>query len=93
MPRALVLDLCLIIHRPVWKRLMVMMLARRSGMDVICRSYLGRSTTKKLLRKLNVLHEFDDFLWNDKPTPEGSLEIFDPADSVFQLGPDVFARL
>jgi hypothetical protein len=85
MKRAVVLDVCTLLRTPVFKPLMLVYLAHRAGAEVICRSYLGRSTTKKLLRMTNVLHLMDDFLWNDASAPEHAYEVSGPDDELLQL--------
>lgn len=90
--KTLVLDICLIAHRPVFRPLLLMYLAQKAGADVICRSYLGRSTTRKLVRQLNISHIIDDYLWNDQAAPETAFEPTSPHDEIFDLVPDLFAR-
>lgn len=94
MKRALVIDICCILHAPVHKPLMLLYLAHKAGAEVICRSYLGRSTTKKLLRKVRLLSLFDDFLWNEHPAPDYAYELLGPDDWLFgQVGRDLTRAL
>ena len=80
MKRAVVMDVCLILRTPVWKPLMFMWLAHRAGAEVICRSYIGRNTTRRLMRQTNLLHIIDDFLWNSAEVPEHAYEVSGPED-------------
>ena len=80
MKRAVVMDLCVMLRTPVFRPLMLMYLTRRMGGEVLCRSYLGRSTTKKLLRKVQLLSLIDDFIWNEGVTPEHAYEVTGPDD-------------
>lgn len=84
MKRAVVMDVCLILRSPTWKPLMFLWLAHRCGAEVICRSYIGRSTTKKLMRQTNLLHLIDDFLWGAAEIPEHAYEILGPEDPLLQ---------
>ena len=82
-PTAVVMDVMIPLTPPVYKYVLAMAAFKRGGMDVIFRSYLGRSTTRKLFQKLGLLNYADDFLWNDKPVPETAYEIAGPDDPVF----------
>lgn len=94
MRRAVVMDLCTILHTPTYRPLMLIYLTHRAGGDIICRSYLGRSTTKKLLRLTHLLSLIDDFIWNDGPTPENAYELQGPDDEILLMaGAELTARL
>ena len=94
MKRTIVLDICTLLHTPVYRPLMLIYLAHKAGTEVICRSYLGRSTTKKLLRTLGLLSLMDDFIWNDHTAPEHAYELSGPDDELLRLvGAELTSRL
>jgi len=78
------MDVCILTRRPVYKRILLLASCQRAGVDVVIRSYLGRSTTRKFLRDLNLLTYVDDFIWNDREIPEQAYEITDPDDEIFE---------
>ncbi len=94
MRRAVVMDLCTILRSPTYKPLMLIYLTHRAGGDIICRSYLGRSTTKKLLRRVGLLSIIDDFIWNEREAPAHAYELSGPDDEILRLvGVELTARL
>ena len=94
MKRALVMDLCVILRTPVYRPLMLIYLTHKAGGEIICRSYLGRATTKRLLRLTGLLSLIDDYIWNDGPTPEHAYELTGPDDEILALaGAELTARL
>jgi hypothetical protein len=94
MKRAVVMDLCTLLRAPVYRPLMLVYLTHRAGGEVVVRSYLGRGTTKKLLRLTHMLGLVDDFIWNDGPTPEHAYELTGPDDDILALASrELTARL
>ena len=94
MRRAVVMDLCVILRRPVFRPLMLIYLTHKAGGEIICRSYLGRATTKKLLRLTGLLSLIDDFIWNEGRTPDHAYELTGPDDEILMLaGAELTARL
>ena len=94
MKRAVVMDLCTLLRTPVYRPLMLVYLTHKAGGEIICRSYLGRGTTKKLLRLTGTLSLIDDFIWNDGPVPDYAYELTGPDDEILLLaGAELTERL
>ena len=94
MNRSVVMDVCTILHAPVYRPLLLIYMCRRAGVEVVCRSYLGRSTTKKLMAKVGLLPIIDDFLWNDAISPANSYEVSSPDDELLNMvGAELTNRL
>lgn len=94
MRRAVVLDICTILCTPVYRPLLLIWITHRAGGDIICRSYLGRSTTKKLLRKVGLLSLIDDFLWGAREAPAHAYEVNGPTDEILHMaGAELTSRL
>ena len=55
------------------------------GIELICRSTLGRATTRKILREHLLIRYFDDLQFNKEETPEGFYEVTEPTDPIFKM--------
>lgn len=85
LPPGVVIDLALLLTPPLFDRRILLHTLETEGYDLVCRSYLGRGTTRRILRENDLLHYFDDLVWSDGSVDSGLYEVSGPLDELFYM--------